>query len=239
MSAAEPLLACCIHRQTSDLKTAQIWGFGSCICLKQMRNAYRICMFLIAFVHLYSGRDRIVLLIFSQFTCPEIVSNVQHKSRWCKCDWMIKSLYCITDALALPSFALRSGNGMLRMGWNGLFTCAFISSEGKAKTFNKTFTIVQISVSLHPHFSPSVKLYKDTLHFPHTIYFVPPYTPYNYADNKGWSFGCPGEWGLLPVFWCLLVKKAFPPQMNKLIFLLDKILILFLGLLHFPFLGFL
>lgn len=34
---------------------------------------------------------------------------------------------------------------------------------------------------------------------PPPIYFAPPYTRYNYADNKGWSFGCPGEWGLLPV----------------------------------------
>lgn len=81
---------------------------------------------------------------------------------------------------------------MLSVGWNGLFTRAFISSEGKAKTFNKTFTTGQMSISLHPHFP---------LHFPLPFYFFPPYTPFDHADNKGWSFGFPREWGLRSVFW--------------------------------------
>lgn len=114
---------------------------------------------------------------------------------------------CFSAAFLCP----KDWGWMLRVGRNGLFTRAFISSEGKAKTFNKTFTTGQMSVSLHPHFPPPVTLYRDALHFPRPFYFFPPYTPFDHADNKGWSFGCPREWGLLSVFWWLLVKKAFPP----------------------------
>lgn len=162
MSPAEP--PCLLHMPISDLKTVQIWGSGSCICLKQMRNACRVCMFSIAFIHFYASRGSSIDFS-AHLSCPEALSNAQHESSWPQWDQMIKScLY--TVPLMLPSFARRTGNGMLRMEWSGLFTYAFISSlEGKATTFNKTFTTVQISVSLHPHFPCSVKLYEDALHF--------------------------------------------------------------------------
>lgn len=153
----------------------------------------------------------IVLFTFQPIYLVQRLSVMPHTIQMAPVwlDDQVAFLYCTTDASALPSFAPRTGNGVLRMGWNGLSTCAFVSSEGKAKTFNKTFTTAQMSVSLHPRFPPSVKLYRDALHFPLRFYFFPPYTPYSHADNKGWSFRCPVEWGLFSVFWCLLVKKHF------------------------------
>lgn len=149
---------------------------------------------------------------------------------------MIKScLYCTTDALALPSFAWRPGNGLLRMGWNGWFTYAFISSsEGKTKTFNKTFTTVQISVSLHPHFPPSVKLYEDVLHFllPASSLPIPPLM----QTIKAGLLGAPESGGYFQSSDVSLWKKHFRLRWTSWYFLWIKILILFLGLLHFPFL---
>ena len=47
----------------SNMKTTPLWGSGSCICLvvRHKRADCRICMSSIAFVHLYVGRE--ILLI--------------------------------------------------------------------------------------------------------------------------------------------------------------------------------
>lgn len=81
-----------------------------------MRDDCRICMFSIAFVHLYVGRNNII--DFSAYLpCPEVVSNVQHEPSWHECDQMIKShlfkLY--HQCSSLPFFA--QGRGMRCGEW--------------------------------------------------------------------------------------------------------------------------
>lgn len=122
------------------------------------------------------------------------------------------------------------------MGWNGLFTWAFISSEMRAKTFNKTFTVVQISNSLHPRFPPSGKL-KGRPPCP-SSHFFPPRFPCHHANHvKAGLLGALER--LLPVGTTssVLASPCEKSVSNTILyFLWNEIFILFLGLLHFPFL---
>lgn len=117
------------------------------------------------------------------------------------------SLHCTTNASALPPFALRTGSAMLWMGWKGLFTCAFISSsEGNPSILISTLckVIRMLSISLFPSTSSL------------------PISPKIMQTIKAGLLGALENEGYFLVFsWCLLVKKAFLPQVDKLIFPLE------------------
>lgn len=150
--------------QISNLKTTQTQGSGSRICLvlKPVRNDCRICVLSLVFIaFMQAGKFGwfcgLFMLPRGCQWCPINMNPIGTRViRWSR----LVSLYCTAyQCFSTVFLCPKAWEWDARMGWNGLITCAFISSsEVRAKTFNKTFTTVQISISLHPRFPPSGKL---------------------------------------------------------------------------------